>query len=973
MTYSKYRKFGVALLSAAIIASYGMRRDALLKTQSFRIGPGTPVMSRIGFFLEIVITNCLKYTLHVITFGYVPYALSDIDRSILIAITAGPRKPDRRDTVRSAALEIAQYGANPNRGDHGQAAGNRSQALRIMQRIAQSFGTRLHHVSPSNGINQTDDDQTRNIYGIKDLRQDVVINPVSPDAIISMVDVDYYVHLPDYLNGNPLLLYTFIPETTGATREDYVYAIKDDEVSLTVAGSVTYTHKLWNHFGDFKMVHKGMDSWIYETVSVRLSPDRYLVYYEPVRKLSWWTGRLLSNRPVERLKLSANGIPFLVLDGIVRISYPNCPSAYDLPLDVYAAIQERATMKEKLTPYDVSSMLPSDLKSVHTQVTPLLIRSISDAAEHKVATLASTASLDEHTYVPLPANTFQVVKPTMHATMPPILGGVSFAPAKCQSTALAAIVGRIKNVRNMVNTYDKRILAYVDEFVSMLVPNELVHTGVPYDVDMVREKQDRPSQAAGFTQHEITLDLDYETAYDMFNKAEHYAKVTHPRCINVPHVKHRIMYSRFTYAFEHTIMRTTDWYIFGNNPTQVAEKVMKLADAYSRLSQGDFKRMDGSHGQIARYILTLAYLRYFVEAYHSEVYGMTTKSVDAMVFSAFGFFYETMWINPSGNPDTCQFNSVMTAFTSYASGRDVGLAPSVAYNSIGLVGGDDSLIPGELGDAMTAVATELGYSYTKEIRDANQSVTFLGRIYINPWVRIHNICQFKRTMSKLHLTATHPAVCPLEQSRARKAFAYGVTDPNTPFIGFWSAKYRDLETPKATPADFSYFYRMFPEPDSWKPLWPEKDDYATLQVAAEDMGVTTQTLLDIIEDFRNDPTGGPFFEYPPVIEQASVIAGDVHLPPNADPAIVQSVVLEKNQTNPDINRDKTLLESIKPSQPQTAAKKRRERKKRQVKGPTDNNSSQSTKQTVNAATTSEAASKPARQQRTKAPPAKAKK
>lgn len=139
----------------------------------------------------------------------------------------------------------------------------------------------------------------------------------------------------------------------------------------------------------------------------------------------------------------------------------------------------------------------------------------------------------------------------------------------------------------------------------------------------------------------------------------------------------------------------------------------------------------------------------------------------------------------------------------------------------------------------------------EEIHKGNP-IKFLGRIYIDPWTTNQSICDVKRQLRKLHLTAS-PAVVPDYVVLYRKALGYRVTDAATPIMTPWCDAVLRLTKP-LNPEKHSSFKMTASDSVYWSkftnPFVAPTDTQNTYGLVAQQLGLTVAEVLGI-EDRLN--------------------------------------------------------------------------------------------------------------------------
>jgi len=124
---------------------------------------------------------------------------------------------------------------------------------------------------------------------------------------------------------------------------------------------------------------------------------------------------------------------------------------------------------------------------------------------------------------------------------------------------------------------------------------------------------------------------------------------------------------------------------------------------------------------------------------------------------------------------------VLNAFIQYSAVRHTypELKPAEAFQHIGLAFGDDSIFSSDFKQQFVKVADVVGLTLKVERYDPAQGLTFLGRVFLDPFTTDSTIQDPLRTWRKLHMTARDPCI-PLATAAVDRLEGYLVTDPLTP-------------------------------------------------------------------------------------------------------------------------------------------------------------------------------------------------
>jgi len=311
---------------------------------------------------------------------------------------------------------------------------------------------------------------------------------------------------------------------------------------------------------------------------------------------------------------------------------------------------------------------------------------------------------------------------------------------------------------------------------------------VPYDYDVVYDRQGRPSQRRILEESEHGMRSD---SASVFQKREAYGRANDPRAITQINGVDKREYSAFIYALADR-MKALKWYAFGKTPRKIASRVAKLCKkSVSHVDSTDFSRMDGRVKQIARFLERNLMLKVFNQEFHLELLRLMKTQTNLKAKTKNGVRYNTGFARASGSPETSAFNTILNAFIAFLTARMTRVNGRFkecdeAWEALGLYGGDDGLTPDEDGEAAEKAARMMGQVMTVDrTKRGDMGVAFLARHY-GPdvwWGDTNSCCDIRRQLAKFHVTTKLCSkVTPIIKLR-EKAFAFSLSDSHTPVIG----------------------------------------------------------------------------------------------------------------------------------------------------------------------------------------------
>jgi hypothetical protein len=167
-----------------------------------------------------------------------------------------------------------------------------------------------------------------------------------------------------------------------------------------------------------------------------------------------------------------------------------------------------------------------------------------------------------------------------------------------------------------------------------------------------------------------------------------------------------------------------------------------------------------------------------------------------------------------------------------------------------------------------------------DVIEPGSPVTFLGRVFLDPFHRPDTIADVARQFRKLHLTDC-PVNVPRELIMRRRALAYKVTDPFTPLLSDWADAVIRLTENKL---HSSHLVALAAREDSYwlqfdTPFFSPPSD-VSLSYVAENVGLSCDEVMEFQTQLQEAKTLDDCFfsikhETPTVLIEA-VIDGEVH-------------------------------------------------------------------------------------------------
>jgi len=183
----------------------------------------------------------------------------------------------------------------------------------------------------------------------------------------------------------------------------------------------------------------------------------------------------------------------------------------------------------------------------------------------------------------------------------------------------------------------------------------------------------------------------------------------------------------------------------------------------------------------------------------------------------------------------------------------MGHSPEEAFDSLGIVGGDDGLARDIDKDMYVAITKSLGHVLKAETLTAGDPVPFLGRYYLDAWTDNTSVSDIQRQARKFHVS-TSPLIISNEECLLRKALGYLATDQQTPLISHWSrAVVRVLSNTTEVRSehdqhDVSWFARQGNTQEQQWPQRPRIDWQQAWDFAASQLQTETRHLVRVCRE-----------------------------------------------------------------------------------------------------------------------------
>nr|DAZ87914.1 TPA_asm: hypothetical protein [Opistofel virus] len=646
-------------------------------------------------------------------------------------------------------------------------------------------------------VSKSSSDRTkgnRHYYVPKDLKLPFADDVVEDNSCYMMVDVDYYVDLPQYLRTfRPVMIYTFVPPAIAGNHGEHRWWFDGDEVVHEVSGGASYKHRLWDHCHDsVEVVDRYGNLLVYEVVQIELPDDplHRVILYAPqsATKGPYW--HRLKIHGLERLVVRHGDAAILRVPSKGKYSIALSGTMASVELEDKYLLGAQLRYQEMRNPTigelqrylqthvsDPDSSVPIIWSLLKTGFTIADVRRVPDVYVYQPGSKPiSFVALEPHTSMEEGKEHGMVIGP-------PLVVEEAVVPRSAYANQVRTVRERVTKIANTAKP-PALMAQLAREFILRTVPEE--GAGFPVSYDEVFENQSRPSQVARTNLTFGTLGAQGDrVTVNAFQKKESYGEAKAARNISQVPTDHTLRLSCFTYAMKR-VLKQHSWYGAANNPTQTIER---LRDIAGRSKDGvvckDYSRFDGTISKwLYLHIARASVERWVATEHRDEVLAMLDAENNATARTESGIKYSTGFSRLSGSPVTSDHNTIINAFISYAALRSK-MSADAAWAALGIYCGDDAVDIAPIAKDIGRVSNMFGLKVKIAKHQYGQPVDYCGRWFVDIWNAVDSFADPIRTMRKLHISFSDQ---PLETARANRAAGYLVTDALTPIIGSYCRK-----------------------------------------------------------------------------------------------------------------------------------------------------------------------------------------
>ena len=679
---------------------------------------------------------------------------------------------------------------------HGKAASARTAAVGAIREMNLQAGSQEASVSMSARDQRDGLKGTRPYMWAKDTDKEPMDD--TDNCALTYVDVDFHINeLETDLAGrsNHTMIFTIIPQTAASSAETSHTFNDDGTISVDIAGGAHYEHHLWDWTPDMLTCSRRIFGFpylttIYKVEKRSINDLKALVLLAPTgtwRGLSAWVASTLSSNVLTRLNCVYNGyahVRTVTPEGIRHsIAKTGAHTAANIEAAAFDTMSEHARGSKQ----DPSTSAMATWCDQNRVAAVIVAGYLKGCLGHKAPFVTTTDRSVQSVSANVANHGDEPERVSVSGFMQPIVAGNCHAhtdhPANAEWAAKARITDVAAKTTQQLNPF---VATCIREFIELAVPEPLTQA----DLQAVYEKQTRATQRAIIAEA-VDSGPSQRTSLRAFLKKEAYAGEKDPRIITTYGPATKVGYSVYMYALAASF-KETDWYGF-KKPESVAARVATICSGCDYVIEGDFSRMDGRVDYNVRNSFEKAILHKAFPGddellrLHDLQYGQRVVLGKTS--------YDQGFARGSGSPETSVFNTSLTAFVSYLASRMSGCSKAVAYETIGIVAGDDSLKPGlkdvspeKGGKAFERAAKQMGQKLTSDIKTIDQPVMFLSRVFGGAWHGdMNSMASPLRLLSKVH-SAVNIGCVSAEDKCREKGESILTGDGNTPIIGALARK-----------------------------------------------------------------------------------------------------------------------------------------------------------------------------------------
>lgn len=341
-----------------------------------------------------------------------------------------------------------------------------------------------------------------------------------------------------------------------------------------------------------------------------------------------------------------------------------------------------------------------------------------------------------------------------------------------------------KYLDNGAHKVPAKYLAYRNEFVQLLVPDEVCHSLAPDDLEVVLERQKRASQVLGYEDTKHLPDPNFSLLDTTFQKGEVYSLGKAPRLIVNPPAPKRVetngIITPLTALLKNGALKGI--YGFGTaNYIQENFERFEACEPTMDAFETDVSGMDANTIKFFREMDEMILKRAFQVRHHDRVLTNHRAQYEpGKLRFRKGHIVNLGHSIRSGEGGTSCWNTNHGTFVEYSWLRELGFSPKEAKKMLGLHGGDDGLSKAwGTEESLKQVGSDLHLPLKVRRVAVGKPISFLGLTKM-PGIPLFSP-DVVRFCSKI--AYTHVKGVPLNQVLLRKCEPYVRMYPNVPLVG----------------------------------------------------------------------------------------------------------------------------------------------------------------------------------------------
>nr|QUS52662.1 RNA-dependent RNA polymerase [Mute swan feces associated noda-like virus 3] len=677
---------------------------------------------------------------------------------------------------------------------HAFEAGTRSQAREFCLNLARETGLTPYFVSSSRSEAARGYARERLFYDSKDLDHDPAFDPVPPDPLFVLIDVDFHCSrekLSYYLSRGPVIMYTYTLDALHTALPSSQHTFSRGTLRSIVDGGAVYEHPLWDWRTDHVLINGPWFSTIYAKVDHRgvRQPNRSLVLLSPSAVFGFASNFLVRAmfdvKPLKQFSvpkfnfdtvkghgfvetLVAGDKTSMLLNGRLHRVVPNeifndlCAASRTSAAFSIATVQ-RALTTDGVKPDDVPKYA---LREAFKAIAPY--EGLIDPTPRPRHYTPVFLDIEEE---PKQRGT-QICHPVIDRGIVPTEG-----PASDE----ACVVNRVEAIRPVEEKLPAEYYQFSREFRERAFPTNLVPETWEDFLDSLDGAELRKyANAAEGDPLEAVI-------RKTFQKVEAYPEPKAPRDIKDVPKPLVAEYSLFVRPLVAYIKANHAWYAFGRDPASLAQMVNDVCSPHKVIYPTDYSKFDGTQGEFLFNEWKADVIHAFHWAYTQRIDEIINAHHHKLHRSKYGRLFAILFQMLSGGADTSIRNTIHNARSCYIALRRSGLDADAAWRLLGLYGGDDGLTHFPSLEIAKETMCMLGLSIKISVKTEEDHIDFLGRIYPDPFTSIGSHHDITRAAGKLHISPHEISNDTPETMVWRKAVSIWVTDSSTPVLGLWAA------------------------------------------------------------------------------------------------------------------------------------------------------------------------------------------